>query len=226
MSNAHGMTYGKLLTFIAYMGMIYTPLNFFSDMMSQTADCSNALQRLFEIMDAQPEVREAEHPVELDGGIGKIEFDDVCFSYQKGRRIIDHVSFSLEEGKILGIVGHTGAGKSTIANLLMRLYDTDSGEIRIDGKPVRELSFRSLYQNIAIVSQETYLFMGTILDNKVCAVAAVKQIRVIFAGDHHAELFIQVARKELEFEGAFGRRAPARIHCPRGAQKPEDFDFG
>ena len=165
MSNAHGMTYGKLLTFIAYMGMIYTPLNFFSDMMSQTADCSNALQRLFEIMDAQPEVREAEHPVELDGGIGKIEFDDVCFSYQKGRRIIDHVSFSLEEGKILGIVGHTGAGKSTIANLLMRLYDTDSGEIRIDGKPVRELSFRSLYQNIAIVSQETYLFMGTILDN-------------------------------------------------------------
>lgn len=165
MTGNGGMTYGKLLTFIAYMGMIYAPLNFFSNMMTRAADCSNALQRLFEIMDAQPEVREAEHPVELGDHIEKIEFDDVCFSYQKGRRIIDHVSFSIEEGSVLGIVGHTGAGKSTIANLLMRLYDTESGDVRIGGHSVRELSFRSLYQNIAIVSQETYLFMGTILDN-------------------------------------------------------------
>lgn len=165
MSGNGGITYGGLLTFIAYMGMIYEPLNFFSNMMTRVADCSNALQRLFEIMDAQPEVREAEHPVELGEHIGKIEFDDVCFSYQKGRRVIDHVSFSVEEGSVLGIVGHTGAGKSTIANLLMRLYDAESGEIRVDGKPVRELSFKSLYQNIAIVSQETYLFMGTILEN-------------------------------------------------------------
>ena len=165
MSGTGGMTYGKLLTFIAYMGMIYAPLNFFSDMMTRAADCSNALQRLFEIMDAQPEVREAEHPVELGDHIEKIEFDNVCFAYQKGRRIIDHVSFSVPEGSILGIVGHTGAGKSTIANLMMRLYDVESGEIRIGGHPVRELSFKSLYQNIAIVSQETYLFMGTILDN-------------------------------------------------------------
>ena len=134
-------------------------------MMTRAADCSNALQRLFEIMDAQPEVREAEHPVELGDHIEKIEFDDVCFSYVKGRRIIDHVSFSIDEGSVLGIVGHTGAGKSTIANLLMRLYDTESGDVRIGGHSVRELSFRSLYQNIAIVSQETYLFMGTILDN-------------------------------------------------------------
>lgn len=165
MSGKGGMTYGELLVFIAYMGMIYEPLNFFSNMMTRVADCSNALQRLFEIMDAQPEVREAEHPVELGERIGKIEFDDVSFSYQKGRKVIDHVSFSVEEGSVLGVVGHTGAGKSTIANLLMRLYDVDSGDIRIAGQSVRELSFRSLYQNIAIVSQETYLFMGTILEN-------------------------------------------------------------
>lgn len=165
MSGNGGLSYGQLLTFIAYMGMIYAPLNFFSNVMTGVADCSNALQRLFEIMDAQPEVREAEHPVDLGEQIGRIEFDDVCFSYQKGRRVIDHVSFSVEEGSVLGIVGHTGAGKSTIANLLMRLYDTESGEIRIGGKSVRELSFKSLYQNIAIVSQETYLFMGSILDN-------------------------------------------------------------
>lgn len=160
-----GMTYGKLLTFIAYMNMIYSPLDFFTDMMNRTADCTNALSRLFEIMDAQPDVREAPDAVELDGSSGRIEFDHVCFSYQKGRRVIDDVSFTVEDGGVLGIVGHTGAGKSTLANLLMRLYDVESGEIRVGGHPVKELTMRSLYRNVAIVSQETYLFMGTILEN-------------------------------------------------------------
>lgn len=160
-----GMTYGKLLTFVAYMNMIYSPLDFFTEMMNSTADCTNAIQRLFEIMDAQPDVREAPDAVDLDGSSGKVEFDHVCFSYQKGRRVIDDVSFTVKDGGILGIVGHTGAGKSTLANLLMRLYDTESGEIRVGGHPVRSLTMRSLYRNVAIVSQETYLFMGTILDN-------------------------------------------------------------
>ena len=165
MSDYGGMTYGKLLTFIAYMNMIYSPLDFFTDMINRTADCTNALGRLFEIMDAQPDVREKPDAIELDGSSGKVEFDHVCFSYQKGRRVIDDVSFTVEDGGILGIVGHTGAGKSTLANLLMRLYDTESGEIRVGGHPVRDLTLRSLYRNVAIVSQETYLFMGTILDN-------------------------------------------------------------
>lgn len=165
MAGYGGMTYGKLLTFIAYMNMIYSPLDFFSEMVNSTADCTNALGRLFEIMDAQPDVRESPDAIELDGSSGKIEFDRVCFSYQKGRRVIDDVSFTVKDGETLGIVGHTGAGKSTLANLLMRLYDPESGEIRVGGHSVRNLTFRSLYRNIAIVSQETYLFMGTILDN-------------------------------------------------------------
>lgn len=160
-----GMTYGRLLTVIAYMNMIYSPLFFFSDMMNRSADCTNALRRLYEIMDAEPDVREkpgALAPETLDG---RVEFDHVSFSYNKGRRIIDDVSFTVPSGGVLGIVGHTGAGKSTLANLLMRLYDTEEGEIRIGGIPVKDLSFETVYRNIAIVSQETYLFMGTILDN-------------------------------------------------------------
>ncbi len=165
MTGYHDMTYGMLLTFIAYMNMVFDPLGFFTDFIDWTADCSNALQRLFEIMDAQPDVSERENPERPEQLGGKVEFDRVSFSYQKGKKIIDDVSFEVPDGNVLGIVGHTGAGKSTLANLLMRMYDAEEGEIRIGGYPVRDLALSSLYQHIAIVSQETYLFMGTILDN-------------------------------------------------------------
>lgn len=165
MSEVGGMTYGKLLTVISYMNMIYSPLFFFSDMMNRSADCTNALRRLYEIMDAEPEVREKPDALTPEALDGSVEFDRVSFSYNKGKRVIDHVSFSVPNGGVLGIVGHTGAGKSTLANLLIRLYDAEEGEIRIGGIPVKDLSFESVYRNVAIVSQETYLFMGTILDN-------------------------------------------------------------
>ena len=159
------MTYGMLLTFIAYMNMVFDPLVFFTDFIDWAADCSNALQRLFEIMDAEPDVSERENPERPETLGGRVEFDHVSFSYQKGKKIIDDVSFDVPDGNILGIVGHTGAGKSTLANLLMRMYDAEEGEIRIGGYPVKDLALSTLYQNIAIVSQETYLFMGSILDN-------------------------------------------------------------
>lgn len=159
------MTYGMLLTFIAYMNMVFDPLVFFTDFIDWAADCSNALQRLFEIMDAEPDVSERENPERPETLGGRVEFDHVSFSYQKGKKIIDDVSFDVPDGNVLGIVGHTGAGKSTLANLLMRMYDAEEGEIRIGGYPVKDLALSTLYQNIAIVSQETYLFMGSILDN-------------------------------------------------------------
>lgn len=164
-SGKGGMTYGTLLTFIAYMNMIYSPLEFFVHFFDMTADCSNALQRLFEIMDAEPDVVEKENPERPEHLGGDVEFKNVSFSYQKGRKIINDVSFDVPDGHVLGIVGHTGAGKSTLANLLMRMYDVDEGEIRIGGHPVKDLELATLYRHIAIVSQETYLFMGTILEN-------------------------------------------------------------
>lgn len=160
-----GLSYGKLLTFISYMAMVFSPLRFFVSFLDMTANCSNSMQRLFEIMDAEPDVMERENAVSPEKLGNEVVFSHVSFSYQKGRKIIDDVSFEVPDGKILGIVGHTGAGKSTLANLLMRLYDVDDGEIRIGGYPVKDLTLASIYKNVAIVSQETYLFMGTILDN-------------------------------------------------------------
>lgn len=159
------MTYGTLLTFMSYMNMVYGPMYFFVDAVYMCTDSLNAMSRLIEVMDAKAEVVEAENPVHLDKCRGKVEFRHVDFSYDKNRKVIDDVSFEVDPGQALGIVGHTGAGKSTLANLLIRLYEVNAGEILIDDVNVRDIALDDLRRNIAIVSQETYLFMGTILDN-------------------------------------------------------------
>ena len=159
------MTYGILLTFISYMNMIYAPMFSFVDMASMASDSLNAMNRLLEIIDARPDVVEPEKPVPLGEVKGKVEFRNVSFSYEKNRKVIDGISFVIEPGRMIGIVGHTGAGKSTLANLLIRLYDVEDGGIYIDDVNIKDIAFSELRRNISIVSQETYLFMGTIMEN-------------------------------------------------------------
>ncbi len=161
----NGFTYGQLIKFVAYVNMIYSPMYFFADMIDWSAEGTNALQRLFEIYDTEPDIAEAPDAVRVDDVKGNVEFKNVDFEYTKNHKIINDVSFKVEAGKTLGIVGHTGAGKSTLVNLIMRLYDCNKGEIFIDGINVKKLSFDTLYNNISIVSQETYFFIGTVLDN-------------------------------------------------------------
>ncbi len=160
-----GISFGVLSLFVSYLTMIYTPLNFFANFISHMANGMNALRRLFQIMDADPEVKEREDALEPERVEGEVVFDHVNFSYVPGKKAISDVSFRVPAGKTLGIVGHTGAGKSTLANLLTRLYDPDSGSITIDGIDLRDIRLKILRDHVAIVSQETYLFRGTILDN-------------------------------------------------------------
>ncbi len=164
-SGYNDFSYGKLIKFVAYVNMIYSPMYFFADMIDWSAASTNALQRLFEIYDTEPDIKEKERAITPEFIRGDVEFKKVDFSYVKNHKVIDGVSFDVKAGKTLGIVGHTGAGKSTIVNLLMRLYDSDEGEISVDGINVKDLSFKALYENIAIVSQETFFFIGTILEN-------------------------------------------------------------
>lgn len=159
------MTYGDLLVYMGYTGMIFGPLSFFTNFTNLLTDTLNAAVRMFEVLDQVPEVVETANPVRLDTIQGEIVFDHVNFHYNPNRPILKDISFTIKKGDHVGLVGHTGSGKSTIANLITRMYDTVSGSITIDGVDIKQLEMESLRRNVAIVSQEVYIFRGTILDN-------------------------------------------------------------
>ncbi|MEG6613668.1 ABC transporter transmembrane domain-containing protein [Pseudoclostridium thermosuccinogenes] len=159
------ISFGVLITFINYIGMLYGPLDFMTRIVDWWSGCMNSAQRIFEVIDAVPDITDAPNPVEMRDMKGNISFRSVNFSYEPNKPVLHDISFEIEAGKMLGIVGHSGAGKTTIANLINRLYDVDSGEITIDGVNVKNIALRDLRANIGVVSQETYLFMGTIAEN-------------------------------------------------------------
>lgn len=157
--------FGALSALLSYTDMAYEPINFFTWIGDRWARCMDAASRMFEIMDALPSVKEAEEPVHIENMKGDIELKNVTFEYEAGRPIINNVSMKVKAGQMFGIVGKTGAGKSTIINLMARLYDVTGGEITVDGVPIRKIATADLRRNIGIVSQETFLFIGTIADN-------------------------------------------------------------
>ena len=158
---------GRLMLLTSYFGMMWDPIYFFIYAGNDWSRCTDAASRIFEIMDSSPTVKPPAAPAKVDekGLRGDICLKDVCFEYQAGVPIIKNLTAEIKAGQFFGIVGRTGAGKSTLINLISRLYDVTSGEITIDGIPIKEIAFSDLRRSIGIVSQETYLFMGSIADN-------------------------------------------------------------
>lgn len=159
------LTVGELLSFVIYLEMLQGPIDFLSWVTNWWARCVDSSQRIFEIMDTEPDVKDIENPIVLDDFKGNIELKNVQFEYEPAHPIIKNFSFNIKAGEMLGIVGKTGAGKTTISNLIARLYDPKSGTVKIDGIDAKELSSKQLRKNIGIVSQDIFLFMGTIADN-------------------------------------------------------------
>lgn len=159
------MTYGTLMTFTGYVSLLSGPANFFSYIFRWWSNSMNSAQRIFEILDATPDVTENPSAKPLTNMKGEITLKNVTFGYEENRDVLSDITLSVKAGEMLGIVGKSGAGKTTLANLITRLYDVKEGEILIDGINVRDMRFCDLRKNIALVSQETYIFKGTIFDN-------------------------------------------------------------
>jgi ATP-binding cassette subfamily B protein len=159
------LTIGQLLTFVVYLSMLQSPIDFLSWVVHWWARCVDSSQRVFEIMDTEPDVNDKPEPIILDDFKGQIELKELQFEYEPAHPVIKNLSIKIEAGEMLGIVGKTGAGKTTISNLIARLYDPKEGVVEIDGYDVKDLSSKQLRQNIGIVSQDIFLFIGTIADN-------------------------------------------------------------
>lgn len=173
----HAVTVGVLTAFVAYIGRFYARLESMSRMLTATQRASASAERLFEILDRQPTVAEPEAPVPLGRVRGEIRVENVSFRYG-ARQVLDNVTFHVDPGEMVGIVGHTGSGKSTVANLICRFYDPSDGAVLLDGIDLRQLSVTDFRRQIGVVLQDAFLFFGTIADNVAyaCPHASPEQI--------------------------------------------------
>lgn len=158
---------GELMLLTGYFGMMADPVYFLIWAGDDMSRCLDAASRIFEIIDSVPTVKPPLNPAVIseEGLKGDISLKNVSFEYEAGVPVLKDLSMDIKAGQFYGIVGKTGAGKSTLINLISRLFDPTNGNITIDGINVRDIAFADLRRNIGIVSQETYIFMGTVADN-------------------------------------------------------------
>lgn len=159
------VTVGTLVAFTSYIGRFWQPLSNLSNFYNQLLIAMASAERIFEILDTKPEVADKPDAVVLPPIEGWVEFDRVYFYYEPDKPVLKDVSFIAKPGENIALVGPTGAGKSTIINLIARFYDVKSGRVLIDAFDVRDVTLESLRSQIGIVLQDTFLFSGTIMDN-------------------------------------------------------------
>ena len=189
----HSRTAGDFISFIAALLLIYEPLKRLSNLNASLQEGLAAAYRVFQILDMPAKINNAQEPIIPTHVAGHIEFRDVTFSYQNQKRtVLDHLSFEAKAGQTVALVGASGAGKSTIINLIPRFYDITQGEILIDGVSIKELKLSALRQHIALVSQEIALFDRSIFDNIAYSETSASMDDVIKAAkDAAAHEFIE-----------------------------------
>ncbi len=159
------VTPGDLFAFVLFAGILIGPFGSAARVFAQVREAQGAMQRVFEILDTVPEIQDSPDAIALPPLTGHVRAERVSFAYDKRHPVLEDVSFEAKPGEMVAIVGPTGAGKTTIINLLHRFYDPTAGRLTIDGHDVRRVRLESLYRQIALVPQETVLFGGTIMDN-------------------------------------------------------------
>ncbi len=159
------MTLGQLIAFLAYLAMFYAPLGALSSFTSWLTSFLSGSKRVLELLDTPVTIVNSSHPTDWQSPRGAIEFDHVTFGYDRNQPVIRDVSFTVSPGEMIGIVGRSGSGKTTMVNLLGRFYDVQEGRVLIDGIDIREISTHQLRDRIGIVFQDSFLFRGTIWKN-------------------------------------------------------------
>jgi ATP-binding cassette subfamily B protein len=161
----YGLKVGTVVSFLTYSKQFTQPLNSIAGMFNTIQSALAGAERVFEILDYEEEAKDNIDAIEIQHPMGEVSFHNVCFSYDKTKPVLKNVSFHVNPGEVVALVGETGAGKTTIVNLLTRLYDSGSGEIMIDNIPITHIKRDSLRKCFSVVLQDTSLFSGTIMDN-------------------------------------------------------------
>jgi len=160
-----GIAIGTFVSFAFFTGMFWEPISRLGQMYNQLLMAMASSERIFEFLDERPNVAEKDNAHEFKEMKGHIEFDHVVFSYEEDRIALHEISLEIKAGETIALVGHTGSGKSTIANLISRFYDPTKGVVKIDGHDLRDVQLASLREKISVVLQDTFIFSGTIADN-------------------------------------------------------------
>jgi ATP-binding cassette subfamily B protein len=195
------LTLGALVAFIQYSQALFQPIRDISDKYNVLQAAVVASHRIFKTLDLPIAIVSPEKPLKTERALGRIEFQNVWFAYNDEDWVLKDVSFTVEPGQSIALVGHTGSGKTTITNLLMRFYDIQRGRILLDGVDLRDWDLKALRQNFAVVLQEVFLFSGTIEGNIRLGREDITEDRVRWAArEVHADGFIKRLKGEYEAE--------------------------
>ena len=159
------LTLGTLVAFLQYIWRLWQPIINMSNFYNQILVANSALERIFGIIDTEPDIEDDEDAVELPPIEGKVDFENLSFGYDDNEMILSDLNFSVKPGETIALVGSTGAGKSTIINLITRFYEINRGRLLIDGHDIRKVTLNSLRGQIGVMMQDNFIFSGTIMDN-------------------------------------------------------------
>ena len=171
---------GDYAAYILYVKMFIEPLKKLINFTEQYQNGMTGFERFMEIINEDTE-KEASNPVELNNVKGNIEIENVSFTYEDKKQVLNNLNLNIEAGKTVALVGPSGGGKTTLCNLIPRFYDFDEGDIKIDGTSIKDVSLKSLRKNIGVVAQDVFLFTGTIRDNLLCAKPDATETEIISA---------------------------------------------
>jgi len=160
-----GLTLGQLTAFTAYMVRFWSPITSFTNVLSQFSEATSHIERIFETIDEKPDITDKPDAYDMPDITGSVEYKNVTFAYDKENTVLDNVSFTVKPGQMIAFVGPTGAGKTTVVNLLSRFYDVTDGAVLIDGHDVRDVTLKSLRTQVGVMMQDSFVFSGTIIDN-------------------------------------------------------------